>query len=445
MMVMPPIRAKDATCEAWNNLLKEDFLRKGFYHSIPLPDGSVLEGIIPLAALQAREQEFPIPERLDGKRVLDIGTWDGYFAFAMERRGAKVVAIDNTEQETFRVARELLGSKADYLVQDVYELAPDRNGQFDLVLFMGVLYHLKHPLLGLERVCAVTRDMAIVESFVTTEHVTGALPVLEFYETNELLGQFDNWCGPNAECLLSFCRVAGFARQKLIRITGQRALIACYRHWEPEPENAASDPPTLLACTHSSNYGMNVSRSKDDYITAFFKSGETTLTCENVFPEVGGFGVYPVGVQHTGGDGWQASFRIPPGLDAGWHPVRVRTANSRFSRSVRIAIDVPATAEAIRVDGACDSETWRPGEVASGANRFLSIWAQGLPVNADRGNLRVTLGGKRLAVEGCAADAKDPSLIQVNVRMPDGFPRGRYELIVELSGVRSEGVSVRVV
>ena len=107
---MPPIRARDAACEAWNDLLKEDFLRKGFYHSIPLPDGSVLEGIIPLAALEAREREFPLPSRLDGKRVLDIGTWDGYFAFAMERRGAEVVAIDSTEQENFRVARELLGS-----------------------------------------------------------------------------------------------------------------------------------------------------------------------------------------------------------------------------------------------------------------------------------------------------------------------------------------------
>jgi tRNA (mo5U34)-methyltransferase len=442
---MPPIRARDAACEAWNDLLKEEFLRKGFYHSIPLPDGTVLEGIIPLEALEAREREFPLPARLDGKRVLDIGTWDGYFAFAMERRGAEVVAIDSTEQENFRVARELLGSRVDYRVQDVYELSPERNGMFDVVLFMGVLYHLKHPLLGLERVCSVTRDVAIVESFVTTEAVTGALPVLEFYETNELLGQFDNWCGPNAECLLAFCRVAGFARQKLIRITGQRAVVACYRHWEAEPEEAAVEAPRLLACTHASNYGVNVSRAKDDYITAFFKSGAETLTCETVFPEVGGFGVYPVGVQHTGGDGWQASFRIPPGLDAGWQPVRLRTAGSRYSEAVRVAVDVPAVAEFIRLEGACDSETWRPGEVASGTGKFLSIWARGLPVNADRGNLRVTLGGKRLTVEGCVVDGKDASLRQVNARVPDGFPRGRYELVVGLGEVRSEGLSVRVV
>ncbi|MBL8175458.1 MAG: DUF1698 domain-containing protein, partial [Bryobacterales bacterium] len=398
----------------------------------------------PLAALEAREREFPLPESLAGKRGLDIGTWDGYFAFAMERRGAEVVAIDNTEQETFRVARELLGSRAEYLVQDVYELSPERNGMFDVVLFMGVLYHLKHPLLGLERVCSVTRDMAIVESFVTAEQVTGALPALEFYETNELLGQFDNWCGPNPECLLAFCRVAGFARQELIRIAGQRALIACYRHWAPAPEEPRAEAPKLLACTHSSNYGINVSRGKDDYITAFFKSGEETLSCDAVLPEVGGFGVYPVGVQHTGGDGWQASFRIPPGLDAGWQDVRLRTARSGYSEPVRIAVDVPAVAEAIRLEGACDSETWRPGEVASGKDRFLSIWAQGLPVNADRGNLRVTLGGKRLSVEGCAADARDASLRQINARVPDGFPRGRYDLVVGLGEARSAPLALRV-
>jgi len=442
---MPPIRANDATCEAWNNNLKEDFLRKGFYHSIPLPDGSILEGIIPLPALESREREFPLPQDLTGKRALDIGTWDGYFAFALERRGASVLAIDNTEQETFRVARELLQSSAEYHVQDVYELSPERNGQFDIVLFMGVLYHLKHPLLGLERVCSVTRDIAIVESFVTAEEVTGALPTLEFYETNELLGQFDNWCGPNPECLLSFCRVAGFARQRLIRISGQRALIACYRRWEPEPAEPTAAAPQLLACTHSSNYGINVSRAKDDYITAFFKSTETTLTCENVFPEVGGFGVYPVGVQHTGGDGWQASFRIPPGLDAAWHRVCIRTAASRYSNPATIAVDIPAIAESVHIEGACDGETWRPGEIASGVNRFLSIWASGLPANADRGNLRVTLGGKRLPVEGCAPDAKDRTLRQINARLPDGFPPGRYNLIVALHATRSQLFPIRVI
>src|SRR5258708_11540026 len=111
---MPHIRANDPACEAWNEMLKEDFAAKGFYHSIPLPDGKVLEGIIGVESLEARLNLFPIPADLRGKRVLDIGTWDGYFAFEMEKRGAEVMAIDNTEVDNFSYARHPLPPTAAY-------------------------------------------------------------------------------------------------------------------------------------------------------------------------------------------------------------------------------------------------------------------------------------------------------------------------------------------
>ncbi|MCC6369113.1 MAG: DUF1698 domain-containing protein [Bryobacterales bacterium] len=442
---MPHIRANDPSCEAWNRMLMEDFLRKGFYHSIPLPDGRVLEGILPLDVLNERVSEFPIPASLAGKRVLDIGTWDGFFAFEMERRGAGVVAIDSTEVENFYVARQLLGSHVEYHVQDVYDLSIPRNGVFDIVFFMGVLYHLKHPLLALERVCEVTRELAIVESFVTNESLNDEVPTLQFYETSELLGQIDNWCGPNIQCLLAFCRTAGFARPQLLRVNRQRALVACYRHWLPEPEHPSAPPPNLLATTHSGNYGINVSPKTDDFLTAFFKSGEESLTRENVFPQVGGFGVAPVAVINTGADGWQASFRIPPGLSAGWHDVHLRTANSRFSQPTRIAIDMPAQTDSLSITGACDAKSWRPGEVAASDDAFLCIWVKGLPVNADRGNIRVFLGGKKLAVHQVSPrdDSGEPR--QVNAKLPADFPAGRYDLVAALGETRSEAVSVRVV
>ena len=111
-------------------------------------------------------------------------------------------------------------------------------GRFDIVLFLGVLYHLKHPLLALEAVCSVTRSMAVVESFVTNEALhdqngKSDLPAMEFYETDELLGEVDNWVGPNVQCLLAFCRTAGFARTVLLSVKEQRAIVACYRQWEP--------------------------------------------------------------------------------------------------------------------------------------------------------------------------------------------------------------------
>ena len=135
----------------WHGQLSD----KGWWHSFELPDGSIIEGVSDLAAQKRRIAQFPIPQDLRGKRVLDIGAWDGWFSFEMERRGAEVVAIDRWENPRFYEIRRMLGSKVDYREMDVYELHPDKIGTFDIVLFMGVLYHVKHPLLALERVCSV--------------------------------------------------------------------------------------------------------------------------------------------------------------------------------------------------------------------------------------------------------------------------------------------------
>jgi tRNA (mo5U34)-methyltransferase len=442
---MPHIRAKDPACEQWNRMLMDEFARKGFYHSIPLPDGRVLEGIIPLDALYDRLNVFPIPKDLTARRVLDIGAWDGFFAFEMERRGATVTAIDSTEVDNFYMARELQGSQVDYRVQDVYDLTPERNGYFDLILFMGVLYHLKHPLLALERVCECCRDMAIVESFVTNEAPGAEIPALEFYETGELLGQIDNWCGPSAQCLLAFCRTAGFARAEIVRIQQQRAIVACYRRWLPEPEAPTAPPPNLIATVHATNYGINASARKDDYLSAFFKSQEQHLTIDNVLPEVAGYGIRPVTVINNGEDGWQANFKLPPGLAPGWQPVRLRTANSRYSNQTKIAVEMPALAQHIAITGACDGRTWRPGEIALNEDPFVSLWVAGLPSNADRGNTRVTLAGRKLTITDMTADAGDGEPRQINAKLSPSFPKGRYDLAVRLGDTASEPVSFRVV
>ena len=198
----------------------------GWYHSIQLPSGEVTPGLQTLEQLRLRARQFPIPENLRGKRVLDIGAWDGWFSFEMERRGANVVAVDAVQSEKFLYARELLGSKVEYRISDVYDLHPREFGMFDIVLFLGVLYHVKNPVLALERVCALSRDLVCVESFVTDDGSDpNAKPSMEFYETTELCGQFDNWVGPNVACLLSFCRTAGFARVALESVLDNRAHV----------------------------------------------------------------------------------------------------------------------------------------------------------------------------------------------------------------------------
>src|SRR5579859_2393673 len=97
---------------------------RGWWHSFDLPDGTHIEGVNPIEGQHRRIRQFPIPEDLRGARVLDIGAWDGWFTFEMERRGADVVAVDNWDNARFRQIHSALHSRADYRVMDVYDLTP---------------------------------------------------------------------------------------------------------------------------------------------------------------------------------------------------------------------------------------------------------------------------------------------------------------------------------
>ena len=88
----------------------DELAKTGWYHSMELPSG-VIQGFLSLDDLRRRWSEFPLPEDLTGARLLDIGTWDGWFAFEPERRGAHVVAVDNVTEENFYQAHGELKSK----------------------------------------------------------------------------------------------------------------------------------------------------------------------------------------------------------------------------------------------------------------------------------------------------------------------------------------------
>src|SRR5580700_2277090 len=112
--------------------------KDAWYHSIELPDGQVVPGVVSLEALRARIGRYPIPQDLQGKRVLDVGAATGWNSFELEHRGAAVVAVDCVEFREFQTARELLGSHVEYRILDVDELSPATLGRFDYVLFFGV-------------------------------------------------------------------------------------------------------------------------------------------------------------------------------------------------------------------------------------------------------------------------------------------------------------------
>jgi tRNA (mo5U34)-methyltransferase len=421
---------------AWKGLWE----KTGWWHSFELPDGRVIRGMNPLEVLQRRIAQFPIPLDLTGKRVLDIGAWDGWFSFEMERRGAEVVALDCWDNPRFREMHAIYGSRVEYIQMDAMEIAPDTVGRFDIVLFLGVLYHLKHPLLALEKVCSVAKDLAAIDSFVLRDGLDpNAQPVLEFYETDEMEGQTDNWVAPNLACLMAMCRTAGFARVEFRNALLYSAAVACYREWEPE--NPDGPRVELTSALHNTNHGINFDTRRDEYLSGCFRTEEKGLTVKEVQPSVGGYGVRPIIVTNLGGDLWQANFKLPPGLPAGWHDVSMAVRGGPSHTAARIAVDVPLTECAPHIEGVRDGTTWTSNVLDLKSGRGLALWCTGLPENADRNNVRVLLGPVRCPVEFIAHPAETR---QINVQVPEAIEAGPAEVMVQVGECYSEPEIVRV-
>jgi tRNA (mo5U34)-methyltransferase len=149
-----------------------------WYHTIELAPGVASAGLFDLRGLVDR---YGLPERMEGMRALDVGTWDGFWAFEMERRGAEVVALDLDDESQldwpprrrapnpdrlgsggFRLAREALGSRVERVVGNVYDARPEELGTFDLVFCGSVLVHVRDQLLALERLAALSRRRLVL-------------------------------------------------------------------------------------------------------------------------------------------------------------------------------------------------------------------------------------------------------------------------------------------
>jgi tRNA (mo5U34)-methyltransferase len=428
----------------------QDLAAKGWYHSFEFPDGAVIDGYMPLAVQKKRYARYPIPEDLRGQRVLDIGAWDGWFSFEAERHGAQTIAIDCVEIPTFLQVHRRLGSQVDYRVLDFYELPAAGLGKFDVVLFLGVLYHLRHPLLALEIVCGLTTDVAIVESFVidaeTWKEKPAGIPVMEFYETFELGNQYDNWSGLTVACLLAMCRAAGFARVELMFAEGNYAGVACYRKWEPPAAQPKEAPPELLFVINARTPGNSFSsRKSEEYIECVFRPPhDHAVVSEALRLEVSGLGTRAVYVQRKENGCWSASFRLPPALDPGWHTVRLRFADSGFSNELRIAVDVPAERpDQIVLKDVCDGKSWDRGQVSIAGEGFMSFWVSGLPENRSALNLRVMLGEIPLQITWIGP-TETTGYCQINAKVPPDVARGSHDFQLRCAGVSSDPQTVKV-
>jgi tRNA (mo5U34)-methyltransferase len=173
--------------------LAERVTELGWYHTLELAPGVVTDGMFDL---RSHTGLYGIPERLDGLRVLEIGTWDGFWSFEMERRGAaEVVALDLDDEreldwpprrrpasfpdqrrgDGFRLAKEVYGSKVERVVCNIYDADPADLGTFDLVFCGMVLLHLRDQLLALERIARLCRG-----TFISAEEPERFLDWLPF-------------------------------------------------------------------------------------------------------------------------------------------------------------------------------------------------------------------------------------------------------------------------
>jgi tRNA (mo5U34)-methyltransferase len=190
-----------------------------WYHSIDLGHGVVTRGVDNTPVRLAR---IGLPGDLSGKTVLDIGAWDGFYSFEAERRGAaRVVAADHYAwhgtgwgtgqgKAGFELARAALNSHVIDIDIDVVDLSPERVGTFDVVLFLGVLYHVRDPLMILEKVASVTAGQLIIETVVDMLGISR--PAAAFYPARELNDDPTNWWGPNEAAVRGMLHAVGFSR-----------------------------------------------------------------------------------------------------------------------------------------------------------------------------------------------------------------------------------------
>lgn len=167
--------------------LQERIASIPWYHSIELPGGVVTPGRFDHRALLPH---YGLPGDLSGKTALDVATFDGYWAFEMERRGAEVMAIDLATTrnldfptrvaaavadrtdfpvlgEGFAIAKEARGSSVDRQVSSVYDLDPEIHGTFDLVHCGDLLLHLRQPLRAIEAMRRVCRGQLLLSDSIT--------------------------------------------------------------------------------------------------------------------------------------------------------------------------------------------------------------------------------------------------------------------------------------
>jgi tRNA (mo5U34)-methyltransferase len=239
-----------------------------WFHNLHLPDGRQTAPDHFLGDFPRYKWEVlapMLPADLRGWRALDIGCNAGFYSFELARRGAEVVGIDVDEhylgQARWAARAFGLESVVEFRRQQVYDLA-HADERFDLVLFMGVLYHLRYPMLGLDIVARKVRRLLVFQTLSMygdeVYHDTGDRPITEREVFGEpgwpkmsfIEGRFSNdptnWWVPNRACIMAMLRSSGLT---VMREPGHEIYL-CEPAAPDAPTRAPYDvTPELLAAT----------------------------------------------------------------------------------------------------------------------------------------------------------------------------------------------------
>ncbi|WP_051356788.1 class I SAM-dependent methyltransferase [Azorhizobium doebereinerae] len=165
--------------------IKAEMAKVEWFHRIDLGHGIVTPG---LDQSVEKAAQCGLPASFAGKSVMDIGAWNGAFSFEAERRGAsRVLATDYfcwngpgpNGKPGFDLAKRALGSKVEEKEISVEEISVDTVGTFDVVLFLGVFYHLPDPIRVLPNLAAVTKETLIVETLLDLNFLN--VPAMSYF------------------------------------------------------------------------------------------------------------------------------------------------------------------------------------------------------------------------------------------------------------------------
>ena len=181
-----------------------------WWHSIDFGDGIISQGGKTTRVHEREKTQWFPSDFFKDKRILDVGTWDGYYAFYAEQAGAsEVIAVDRLVWEGtggtcklgFDIAKQILNSKVKEHVLYIEDMTPEILGTFDSIIFAGVFYHLQNPYRALEILDKLLNNNGRIMIETTMRNLEIDKPLMEFHPKKSLSNDPSNFWSPNTLCL----------------------------------------------------------------------------------------------------------------------------------------------------------------------------------------------------------------------------------------------------